>query len=76
MLSMPLPALVERSLSVFGSLMGNRNDALQVLHYIRSGKIKPMITEIELSEVPDQMEKLKQGEVVGKLVVKMPDSIN
>ncbi|KAH7124331.1 chaperonin 10-like protein [Dactylonectria macrodidyma] len=68
-LSIPLPALVERSLHVSGSLMGGRKEALEMLQLIKSGQVEPLLTEISLSDVPDYMERLQKGMVSGKVVV-------
>ncbi|CAG9992970.1 unnamed protein product [Clonostachys byssicola] len=71
-LSIPLPSLVERSLRIVGSLMGGRRDALEMIHYIKSGQIDPIITKIELDQVPLYMAKIRDAEIIGKVVVQMP----
>ncbi|KAJ4211628.1 hypothetical protein NW759_012229 [Fusarium solani] len=70
-LTIPLPALVERSLWVSGTLMGGRHEALQVMELIKSGRVQPLVTEISLGDVPEYMNRLHNGAVVGKVVVRM-----
>lgn len=71
-LSIPLPSLVERSLRIVGSLMGGRREVLEMIHYVKSGQVNPIITKIELGQVPLYMEKIRDAELIGKVVVEMP----
>lgn len=72
-LTILLPALVERSLRVSGSLMGGRHEALQVMELIKSGQVEPLVTEISLGDVPEYMNRLHNGTIVGKVVVRVAD---
>ncbi|CAH0055634.1 unnamed protein product [Clonostachys solani] len=71
-LSIPLPSLVERSLRIVGSLMGGRREALEMIHYVKSGQVDPIITKIELDQAPLYMAKIRDAEPIGKVVVEMP----
>ncbi|SPO07214.1 uncharacterized protein DNG_09908 [Cephalotrichum gorgonifer] len=70
-LSIPLATLVERSLRFEGSLMGGRKEAMEVLQYIRSGLINPIVTEVGLADVPKEMQRLGEGGVIGKVAVRL-----
>lgn len=70
-LILPLNRLVERSLTVSGTLMGGDAEVFQVMQYIHSGCITPMITCVGLEGIPDSMRKLVDCQVVGKIVVSM-----
>ncbi|GAW24376.1 hypothetical protein ANO14919_139600 [Xylariales sp. No.14919] len=48
--------ILERQLSIKGTLMGDRKDSYQVMDYIRSGILKPKINEIELQDLPEYMQ--------------------
>ncbi|KAF7558180.1 hypothetical protein G7Z17_g72 [Cylindrodendrum hubeiense] len=69
--SVPIHALIERNLKISGNLMGGHREAAEVMHYITSGQIKPHITEVALEDVPEQMQRLVDCRVIGKIVVRV-----
>ncbi|KAI1759238.1 GroES-like protein [Hypoxylon sp. FL1150] len=70
-LSVTLHNLVERQLTIKGTLMGGPDVTYEVLEYIKQGRIKPVTTEINLDEVPQGMQDLLDCKGIGKLVVKV-----
>lgn len=71
--SIPVNTLIERNLKLSGNLMGGYEEAIEVMSYIQSGHIKPLITEVPLEDVPKQMQALADCEAIGKVVVKLCD---
>lgn len=67
-LSIPLQSLVERQLRLQGAMMGGREEAYQMLHYIHTKQIIPMLTQISLDEVGDYMHGFLQDRNSGKTV--------
>ena len=63
--------MIEKQLTLRGTLMGNSSHMYKVMNYIRSGTIKPMMQEIELAGVADSMKAIKQLRSVGKAVVRV-----
>lgn len=53
--------------------MGGYEEAIEVMSYIQSGRIKPVITEIPLEDVPKHMQALLDCAATGKVVVKFCD---
>jgi D-arabinose 1-dehydrogenase-like Zn-dependent alcohol dehydrogenase len=51
--------------------MGGRQEALEVMELIKSNRVEPLLTEISLSDVPEYMDRLQHGTVVGKIVVRI-----
>lgn len=68
-INIPSRELVERSIRVEGSLMGGWDTSYQVMEYIRQGRIRPILNEVGLADVPRVMASLKSCQSVGKTVV-------
>ena len=51
-----------------GSNGGSKEDVAGIYEYMATGKLNPTITTIGFDEIADGIEKLKNGEVVGRLV--------
>lgn len=47
---------------------GSKEDVAGIYEYMATGKLNPTITTIGFDEISDGIEKLKNGEVVGRLV--------
>lgn len=63
--------MVERSIRFQGLLMGGWDESYEVMEYIRDGKVKPIVTEVCLEEIPSRMEAFGNHINTGKLVVRM-----
>lgn len=70
-MTVPVRDLVERNLHLTGNLMGGHDEALTVMQYIRSGRVKPHITEVSLDDIPEQMQRLIDCKTFGKVVVRV-----
>jgi len=64
-------ALILGQVTVVGSQGGTKHDVSGVYDYFATGKLTPAITEISFDEIPEGLERLRRGEVVGRLVAKM-----
>lgn len=51
--------------------MGGPREAYEVMEYIRSGLLKPTVTEISLEDVPAYMEKVSKSGCFGKIIVRV-----
>ena len=51
-----------------GSNGGTKEDIAGVYEYMATGKLKPQVTQISFDEIPEGLEKLKNGQVIGRLV--------
>ena len=64
--------LILKSVTLIGSQGGTIEDVKGCYGYFATGEIDPAITEITFEEIPGGLEKLKKGEVVGRLVAVYP----
>ncbi|KAK9364434.1 chaperonin 10-like protein [Lipomyces kononenkoae] len=67
----PLLTLLGRQLRLQGSLMGGPEEVLQVMDWIRSGLIKPEVTDISLPEVSRYLGDSVDFKTFGKVVVRV-----
>jgi 2-desacetyl-2-hydroxyethyl bacteriochlorophyllide A dehydrogenase len=64
-------ALLRKEAEIYGSRGSTRRDLAKVIELVEAGKIKPMIHDVvPLSQVNQAHQKLKSGQVVGRLVLK------
>lgn len=61
-------ALILSAVTVVGSNGGTKEDVAGVYDHISTGKLNPVITEITFDEIPEGLERLHAGRVVGRLV--------
>ena len=61
-------------LSIFGSTFGSREEFRQVLNFLRSSQIRPIIDQLfPLKETPAAHQRLERGEQFGKVVLQIAD---
>lgn len=65
--------MILSEVTLVGSQGGTREDVAGVYDYFATGKLNPTITEIAWQDIPDGLEKLSRGEVVGRLVARYGD---
>lgn len=63
--------VVFRCLTVRGSLVGTREDMKEALAFAVDGKVKANIETITLDEVNGALERLRTGNVTGRIVIKV-----
>jgi propanol-preferring alcohol dehydrogenase len=66
-------SLILRKVTLIGSQGGTKADVEGVYRYFATGKLTPTITEITFDQIPEGIDRLKHGEVVGRLVAKIAD---
>jgi len=62
---------VTKSISIYGSYVGNRQDAREALEIAARGKVKCFYQRKPLSALADTYEGLEKGEIVGRIVLDM-----
>ncbi|KAJ3536353.1 hypothetical protein NM208_g6759 [Fusarium decemcellulare] len=62
--------LVTKSISLKGSFGAAKEELMEVLNLIASGKITPKLTEIPFRDVPKGLEDIKNNKVEGRLFVR------
>ncbi|MET0911614.1 MAG: zinc-binding dehydrogenase, partial [Ilumatobacteraceae bacterium] len=60
--------LITHAVTLIGSVGGTKADVQGVYDYLATGELNPTITEISFDEIPDGIDKLAKGQVVGRLV--------
>lgn len=60
--------LITHNVTLVGSVGGTKADVQGVYDYLATGELNPTITEISFDEIPDGIDKLAKGQVVGRLV--------
>jgi len=63
---------VTKSISILGSYVGNRQDAREALDIAARGKVKCYFASKPLSALKEVYESLEKGQVVGRVVLDMP----
>jgi len=63
--------VVFRCLTVRGSLVGTRSDMKEALAFAAEGKVKASIETATLDDVNNVLERLRNGKVTGRVVLKM-----
>lgn len=63
--------LVLREISIIGSRGGTLNDVRAVLQALERGQVQPTVEKVQLSEINDVLQRLREGRVVGRFVVDM-----
>lgn len=61
-------ALILGQVTLIGSNGGTKEDVQGVYDHFASGQLAPAVTEIGFDEIPEGLERLARGEVVGRLV--------
>ena len=61
-------SLILNQCRLVGSNGGTKDDVAGVYGYMATGELNPTITTISFDEIPEGLEKLHRGEVVGRLV--------
>lgn len=64
------PALLAfRKLTISGTLVGSMKETDAALQFAKRGKLKPIYTVYPLAKFGEAVEKLRRGEVAGRIVI-------
>ncbi|WP_426957575.1 alcohol dehydrogenase [Muricoccus radiodurans] len=70
-LSLPLPLMAIRSLTVRGSYVGSLSELREVLALARAGKLAPLpVATVPMPEANAVLERLRDGKVTGRVVLR------
>ncbi|MEK6283438.1 MAG: alcohol dehydrogenase AdhP [Acidobacteriota bacterium] len=65
--------VVLKRLTIRGSIVGTRKDMQEALQFASEGKVKAIIETVALEEINSVFDRLRRGEVQGRVVVKMAE---
>ena len=68
---MPIFDVVLKGITVRGSIVGTRKDLQESLQFAAEGKVKPAIETQALDAVNDVFDRLKRGQVTGRVVLNL-----
>jgi D-arabinose 1-dehydrogenase-like Zn-dependent alcohol dehydrogenase len=69
-MQMPLPMFPFRTIGIQGSMVGSLDDTLEMMELVRAGKIDPVpVTKRPLSAANDTLNDLREGKIVGRVVL-------
>lgn len=60
---------VAKGVRLTGTSTGTMADTKEALEFLQAGKVKPIVIEKKLEDIPQCLEQLEQGDAVGKFVV-------
>lgn len=66
-LKVPRVPIIMRCVRLIGSLGSSMEDVKEVFQLLSSSKITPELQEIPFEDIPEGLERLGRGEVVGRL---------
>jgi D-arabinose 1-dehydrogenase-like Zn-dependent alcohol dehydrogenase len=66
-------SLVTKQVTLVGSLGGDKSDVAAVLDLIATGKLTPALTPITFEEIGEGIDRLRAGQVTGRLVAHLRD---
>ncbi len=69
-MQMPLPMFPFRALGIQGSMVGSLSDTQEMMELVRAGKVDPVpVTKRPLSAANDTLNDLREGRIVGRVVL-------
>jgi D-arabinose 1-dehydrogenase-like Zn-dependent alcohol dehydrogenase len=69
--AMPIPMFPMRAISIGGSYVGSLGETIEMMELVRAGKIDPIpVTERPLSAATQSLNDLREGKVLGRVVLK------
>ncbi|KAH0583422.1 hypothetical protein H2248_009051 [Termitomyces sp. 'cryptogamus'] len=71
LLNVPVTLLVGKSLTVLGSFVGNRQDAVEALQIAAQGKVKCQYQVRELKELNEIFDEMVSGRIAGRMLFKL-----
>ena len=65
-------ALILRRVTLVGSAGGTKEDVEGIYRHFASGQLAPVLSEIGFEDIADGLDRLRRGEVTGRLVATLP----
>lgn len=72
-LKAPVFESVVKMITIKGSYVGNRRDTAEAIDFYARGLIKAPYKSTPLKDLPEIYEKMHEGKIAGRYVVKIPD---
>jgi len=69
----PIFESVTKMIRIQCSYVGNRQDSAEAIEFYRRGQIKAPFKTVDLKELPQIYDLMKQGKIAGRYVVKIPE---
>ncbi len=69
---LPIVDVVLKRITVRGSIVGSRKDAIEALDFAARGEVETDIKTIQLDEIVGAIDRLRSGKVEGRTVIEMP----
>jgi propanol-preferring alcohol dehydrogenase len=69
----PVSEIVIKGLKIKGNLVGSLKECMEAVELVRRGKVKPKVFVREFKELPKVYKELEEGDVVGRIVLKIGD---
>ncbi|GAA6057656.1 hypothetical protein JCM3770_000283 [Rhodotorula araucariae] len=63
-------SFIGKGLTIAGSYVGSRTDAVEALDFVSRGKVKPEISVEPLKNVQSVLERMERGQISGRIVLK------
>src|SRR6201986_3690673 len=69
-MAMPIPMFPFRAIGIQGSMVGSLSDTQEMMELVRAGKVDPVpVTKRPLSAANDTLNDLREGKIVGRVVL-------
>jgi D-arabinose 1-dehydrogenase-like Zn-dependent alcohol dehydrogenase len=68
-INIPLFPFVAREFTYHGSFWGNYNDLSEIVMLAQQGKIKHTLKKVRLEDINENLELLRDGDIIGRAVV-------
>lgn len=69
-LSMPIPIIPMRSITIMGSFVGNLQESKEMMALVQAGKVAPIpIEQRDMTEANQTLDDLRDGKIVGRVVL-------
>ncbi|KAH8802556.1 putative alcohol dehydrogenase [Xylogone sp. PMI_703] len=69
LLSVPPELFIAKKLTLSGTLVSSMRDARLALEYAKRGLLKPIYEKWPIDKLPQAVEKLRSGQVVGRIII-------
>ena len=65
--------IIINQLTIKGSQSGSKQDLAEIYDLMRSGKLNPPMNHIKHEDIPEAIDKLRKGGVVGRYIAQYED---
>ncbi|MFV0247749.1 MAG: alcohol dehydrogenase AdhP [Tenacibaculum sp.] len=69
--NLPIFEIILKRITIRGSIVGTRKDLQEAIDFAAQGKVKANVAPAKLEEVNDVFDKMKKGQIEGRIVLEM-----